>query len=169
MPHTTIDRRSRAGITCLILVLGTVGLAACGSSSSSTPPKTTANAATSGTSSTGATATGTSAGKTTQSPLTATTPAARAARLRKRGKGSKNLLPRFHAVLTRFAACLRQNGVNVGEPNSSGKGPIFDIKAINASSTQFKAAEAKCRSTLLSALRANRPRPGTAGKLKSAG
>jgi hypothetical protein len=69
--------------------------------------------------------------------------------------------PRFHEVLVHFAACLRQNGINVGEPNTSGKGPVFDTKGLNTGSTQFKAAEAKCRSTLLSGLRP-KARPGAA-------
>jgi hypothetical protein len=70
--------------------------------------------------------------------------------------------PRFHAVLVRFAACLRQNGINVGEPNTSGKGPIFDTKGLNTGSTQFKAAEAKCRSTFIAGLR-SKATPGAAG------
>ncbi len=83
----------------------------------------------------------------------------------KRGKGFKNPFnnARFHSVLVRFAACLRQNGINIGEPNTSGKGPIFDTKGINTGSTQFKAAEAKCRSTLLYALRPKHAQPGTSG------
>lgn len=55
--------------------------------------------------------------------------------------------PRFRQVLVRFAACLRQNGINVGEPNTSGNGPIFSTKGLNTGSRQFKAAEVKCRST----------------------
>lgn len=79
------------------------------------------------------------------------------------GKGFHNPFnnPRFHTVLARFAACLRQQGENVGEPNTSGKGPIFDTKGINTGSPQFKAATAKCRSTLLYALRSTRAHPGT--------
>jgi hypothetical protein len=61
--------------------------------------------------------------------------------------------PRFHAVLARFAACLRQNGINVGEPNTTGKGPVFNTKGVNTGSPQFRAASAKCRSTLLSGFR----------------
>ena len=68
---------------------------------------------------------------------------------------------RFHSVLMRFAACMRQNGVNVGEPNTSGKGPIFDTKGINTGSAQFKAASANCRSTLLGALKSGKAHPGT--------
>jgi hypothetical protein len=55
---------------------------------------------------------------------------------------------RYRAVLTRFAACLRQNGIKIGEPNTSGKGPTFDTKGINTGSPQFKAAVASCRSAL---------------------
>lgn len=55
---------------------------------------------------------------------------------------------RFHRVLARFAACLRQNGIPVGEPNTSGKGPLFNTKGINTGSPQFRAAAAKCRSAL---------------------
>jgi hypothetical protein len=68
--------------------------------------------------------------------------------------------PRFHAALVRFAACLRQNGVNVGEPNTSGKGPVFDTKGINTGSPQFKAASTKCRAVLFSSQRLiGHPRP----------
>jgi hypothetical protein len=69
--------------------------------------------------------------------------------------------PAFHQALTRFAACLRQNGVNVGEPNTTGKGPVFDTKGLNTGSPQFKAAETKCRSVLFS--RPPRATPGAAG------
>ena len=68
---------------------------------------------------------------------------------------------RFRAALLRFAACMRQNGVNFGDPNTTGKGPVFATKGINTGSARYKAASAKCRSTLLGALKANRARPGT--------
>jgi hypothetical protein len=86
-------------------------------------------------------------------------------RLGKHGKGFKNPFnnPRFHAVLARFSACLRQQGVNVGEPNTSGKGPIFNTKGINTGSPQFKAATAKCRGTLLHALQPSKAHPGASG------
>jgi hypothetical protein len=67
----------------------------------------------------------------------------------------------FHKALARFASCLRQNGVNIGEPNTTGKGPIFDTKGINTGSPQFKAASAKCRSTLFSGIGA-KAHPGAA-------
>jgi hypothetical protein len=71
--------------------------------------------------------------------------------------------PRFHPVLVRLAACLRQNGINVGEPNTSGKGPVFDTKGINTGSTKFKTAMAACRYTLLGALKSSKPQPGATG------
>ena len=56
--------------------------------------------------------------------------------------------PAFKAALTKFATCLRQNGINVPAPNTSGSGPVFDTKGIDTSSAQFKAAETKCQSFL---------------------
>ena len=52
------------------------------------------------------------------------------------------------AGLTKFAACMRENGVNVPAPNTSGKGPVFDTKGIDTSSAAFKKAQQKCRSNL---------------------
>jgi hypothetical protein len=68
--------------------------------------------------------------------------------------------PAFETALAKYAECLRQNGVNVPAPNTSGKGPVFDTKGIDTSSPQFKSATSKCRSTLTSAFR----RPGGAGR-----
>jgi hypothetical protein len=67
--------------------------------------------------------------------------------------------PAFKTALAKYAECLRQNGVNVPAPNTSGKGPVFDTKGIDTSSPQFKAATTKCRSTLTGAFR----RPGGTG------
>jgi hypothetical protein len=52
------------------------------------------------------------------------------------------------AGLAKYAACLRQNGINVPAPNTTGKGPVFDTKGIDASSSKFKAAQSKCQSDL---------------------
>jgi hypothetical protein len=51
---------------------------------------------------------------------------------------------RRHA-LAEFAACMRENGVPLPEPNTSGNGPIFNTKGLQTNSTQFRTAEAKCR------------------------
>ncbi len=65
---------------------------------------------------------------------------------------------RFRQAYAQFAACMRQNGVDLPTPNTSGKGPIFDTKGIDTTSAQFKAAETKCRSDLF----AGTPRGGGA-------
>jgi hypothetical protein len=61
--------------------------------------------------------------------------------------------PVFRQALTKYSECLRQNGVNVPAPNTSGKGPVFNTKGLNVASPQFKAATGKCRSALVGALR----------------
>jgi hypothetical protein len=77
--------------------------------------------------------------------------------------------PRFHEALVHFATCLRQNGMNVGEPNTSGKGPIFDTKGVNTGSPKFRAAAVKCRSVLFTGLRHPRASPGAAGGTATTG
>ncbi len=59
-------------------------------------------------------------------------------------------------------ACA-ENGVNVPEPNTSGKGPIFNTKGIDTNSAKFKAAEAKCRSDLLGAFARGQANGGAPG------
>jgi hypothetical protein len=68
--------------------------------------------------------------------------------------------PTFKAALAKFATCMRQNGVDVPAPNTSGNGPVFDTKGIDTSSSQFRAAEAKCQSDLTGAFRRG---PGAGG------
>jgi hypothetical protein len=69
----------------------------------------------------------------------------------KRGGASNFASPTAKAALTKFAACMRENGVNVPAPNTSGKGPVFNTKGLNTSSSQFKTAETKCASILRAA------------------
>jgi hypothetical protein len=71
--------------------------------------------------------------------------------------------PVFRQALTKYAACLRQNGVNIPAPNTSGKGPIFSTKGVNTSSPQFRVATMKCRASLISAFRRPQGAGGTAG------
>jgi hypothetical protein len=68
--------------------------------------------------------------------------------------------PVFRKALATYAACLRQNGVNVPAPNTSGKGPVFSTKGINTNSPQFKSAATKCRGVLFSAFRPRGSAPG---------
>jgi hypothetical protein len=71
--------------------------------------------------------------------------------------------PRFRQALSAFAACLRQNGVNVPAPNTSGGGPVFSTKGLDTSSPKFKAATAKCRPALTGVFGLHRSGPGAAG------
>jgi len=70
-----------------------------------------------------------------------------------RGAGSSK-------ALAKFSACMRENGVNLPAANTSGKGPVFDTKGINTSSTAFKSAESKCRSDLGAAAGSGGPPSG---------
>jgi hypothetical protein len=74
--------------------------------------------------------------------------------------GSRFGSPEAKKALAKFAACMRENGVKIGEPNTSGKGSIFDTKGVDTASTKFTTAEAKCMVDLRSALGA---RPGAGG------
>jgi hypothetical protein len=61
--------------------------------------------------------------------------------------------PAYRSALTRFAACMRRNGVSLPPPNTSGTGPIFNTSAINRASAHLKTAQMKCARELRSALR----------------
>lgn len=49
------------------------------------------------------------------------------------------------AALVRYASCLRQNGVDVPAPDTSGNGPVLDTKGIDTSSSKFKTAQSGCQ------------------------
>jgi len=71
---------------------------------------------------------------------------------------------KFKDALAKFAACLRQNGVSVPTPNTSGHGPVFSTKGLQTNSPKFREAAAKCRSVLLGAFRAGTSAsPGKSG------
>jgi len=68
--------------------------------------------------------------------------------------------PAFRTALSAFAACMRQNGIALPAPNTSGTGPVFNTKGIDTASAQFTAARTRCQSKLAGAY----ARPGgTAG------
>ncbi len=71
--------------------------------------------------------------------------------------------PAYKQALTKFAACMRENGVNVPAPNTSGSGPVFNTKGLNTSSAQFRSAEAKCRTDLAGTFRGGAGRPPGGG------
>jgi hypothetical protein len=86
-----------------------------------------------------------------------------------RGGGARFSSPAFKTALAKFATCLRQNGVNVPAPNTSGKGPVFDTKGIDTSSAQFKAAEVKCQSVLRAAFQRGPSASGSGASGSGAG
>ncbi len=67
---------------------------------------------------------------------------------------------RSSKTLAKFSACMRENGVDLPTPNTSGKGPVFNTKGLNTSSATFKAAESKCSSDLGAAGAAGGPPDG---------
>ena len=58
-------------------------------------------------------------------------------------------------ALTKYATCMRENGVSLPAPNTSGKGPVFNTSGINTSSETFKTAQKKCQSDLAGAFGGN--------------
>lgn len=64
------------------------------------------------------------------------------------GGASRFSTPTAKAALTSFVACMRENGVNLPAPNTTGKGPVFNTTGINTASSAFKSAQSKCQSTL---------------------
>ncbi|HUB36512.1 MAG TPA: hypothetical protein VL972_06775 [Solirubrobacteraceae bacterium] len=82
------------------------------------------------------------------------------------GGGARLKNPAYKAALAKFAACMKQNGVALPAPNTSGTGPIFDTKGLDTTGATFKAAQVKCASDLRFARPAGAPgaaAPGAAG------
>ncbi len=80
------------------------------------------------------------------------------------GRGSRNLSsPTARAALTSYATCMREHGVSLPAPNTSGKGPVFNTSGVNTSSTAFKSAQKACQSDLAGAFAAGggSPPPAT--------
>jgi hypothetical protein len=173
MPHIDSKRR-RLATAALMLVLASLALAACGSSSkSSSSSSTSASASTPTAPATKAGLAGRFAqvreclkkngaalptfkpGSGLQLPPGVTRAQYEAA-LKKcgglrggRGLGAKSLNnPRLKQAFVALAACMREHGVKIGEPNLSGKGPVFSTSGINTSSAQFKTAQATCTAKL---------------------
>ncbi len=176
MTNLDSPRPRRARVLALpLLILACSGLAACGSSSSTTGSNaaaTSSTGATAGstgttTATTGATGTSGSTGSaasagsgassaggsgsaSNSTSSTATRSSGTAAAQGKSRLGNTH----FRQALVVFADCLRRNGVPIPPPNTTGKGPLFDTRGLDTTSPKFRQARQKCRSTLLRALRA---------------
>jgi hypothetical protein len=159
----------------MLVVLAAALFAGCGSSSNTSSSNANASAATTTTGTAGATTTGATGTPTTGAKAAKGSNAGRLERggLAKSSAGKSPVAtPAAKQAFTKFATCIRANGVNFPLPNTSGKGPIFSAKGVDIRSAKFKAAEVKCRGDLLHAFRAQRgsvKTPGTAGVTGSAG
>jgi hypothetical protein len=80
-----------------------------------------------------------------------------------RGGAARLKSPAYKKALTDFAACMRENGVSLPAPNTSGNGPVFNSKALNTSSAQFRSAQAKCQPILSAARGPGRQGSGAPG------
>jgi hypothetical protein len=63
-------------------------------------------------------------------------------------RGGRFNLAASKAALEKYASCMRENGVDLPNPDTSGNGPVFNTKGIDANTPAFKAATGKCRSDL---------------------
>ena len=64
------------------------------------------------------------------------------------GSGGRFKSATSRAALTKYVACMREDGVNLPAPNTSGSGPVFNTKTINTTTSAFKTAAAKCQNDL---------------------
>lgn len=149
MLKTHIHGHIGAGLCAL--VLAGAGLTACGGSSSSS--NTSASSARAMTSTQSAAA-----------PTVKTAPVQRAPQVgaatspRRRPINPQSLVsPAQRTALLhgfeKFTSCLRQNGVKVAPPNTSGQGPLFNSKGLNTNTPQYRTALPKCRGALIAAFR----------------
>lgn len=159
MPKIARRHRPWTAICLTALSLSSVGLTACGGSSSTTSSSAGVSPATTS-SSANSTATPPSApAKKTPSQQQSLAEAMR----KRNGKATtpnastnvkttaSQAVNSFKSALSSFTACLRKNGVNI--PSSSGKGSLPGLAGVKTNTPQFRAATAKCRAALLASLR----------------
>jgi hypothetical protein len=85
------------------------------------------------------------------------------AALRKCGAANRGLgltridTPAFKQALEKFVGCMRENGIDLPAPNTSGNGPVFNSSKLNTTSAKFRAAEQKCRAELPTPVRPGGP------------
>ena len=54
----------------------------------------------------------------------------------------------YRQSVSRYVACVKQNGYDLPAPNLSGNGPIFDESKVNRDDPKFQAASQKCQQLL---------------------
>lgn len=60
----------------------------------------------------------------------------------------------LRAVLATYVSCLRAHGVNLPQPNRTGRGPVVSAKGVDPKSPTFKRANALCEPGAKAALHA---------------
>jgi hypothetical protein len=50
----------------------------------------------------------------------------------------------YRQAFVNFVSCMREQGVNLPAPNTSGKGPVVDTKGVDTGSAKYTAAARKC-------------------------
>jgi hypothetical protein len=50
--------------------------------------------------------------------------------------------------ISAYVACVRKNGYDLPQPNTSGNGPVFDSSQVDQNDPKFKTASAKCQNLL---------------------
>jgi hypothetical protein len=149
MSKTLIPGRGWAAVCLSALLLASAGLAACGGSGSHTAGNTASLAE----------ALRRAGQRKAQAPGNSSKRAKALREALLRLHRSHPVAPRtkaannFRQALTRFASCLRQDGVDISAPSSKGNGPLLNTRGIKTNTPQFRAASAKCRTVLFSALR----------------
>lgn len=143
--------RCKLEIVAMSLAVAALAVTACGSSTQTT--NAAGASSTSASSTSPATGTNRAPGTTTRVP----TRPGRGGLSRGHRPGVRPELnnPVVKAAYTKFAACMRENGVDVPPPNTSGKGPVFNSKYLKLSNPTFRAADRKCRSILFEGSRAH--------------
>lgn len=61
------------------------------------------------------------------------------------------------AALTKYAACMREHGIALPAPNTSGTGPVFNTTGLSTTSTSFRNAEEACHGDLPAFFAGGRP------------
>jgi hypothetical protein len=143
---------NRLGLSSVVVIAVGCLLAGCGSSSSSKSAGVSSTATTtSPTATTGA--------------LKATQPTSPAKPSRPDAQVAKNI----NHLVVQFDECLRQHGVKIPAPNTSGKGPVNNFKGVNTASPQFREAQKKCFPAIRAALKAVKAggATGSAGQTKA--
>jgi hypothetical protein len=69
----------------------------------------------------------------------------------------------YRTAIGKFVACVRKNGYDLPNPNTSGNGPVFDASKVNQRDPKWVKASKDCQSLLPQARPDGQGRPGAGG------